>query len=117
MGPMSWEFLVPRTLSTDPILIGHTLPFCFVIVMRRSHELELLDSADAPLAVHRLHPDRYRQLRRVGPGPGTAAARVDNLLAPAAAVPAHGHRSLHVCAAVYEAENPRSEWVSGGVSQ
>ena len=31
---------------------------------RRSHELEQMDSADPPLAVHRLHGGRHRQLRR-----------------------------------------------------
>ena len=51
--------------------------------------------------VHRLYGDRYRQHRRLEPGPRKAAAsRLDNLLAAAPAFPAPVHGSVLVRAAV-----------------
>ena len=59
--------------------------------------LEQMDSADAPLAVHCLYGDRHRQLRRVGTG---AASRMGDLLAAAPARLSPVHRSVLVRAAV-----------------
>ena len=61
-------------------------------------ELERMDSADPPLAVHRLYGDRHRQLRR--PGTGGDASALGDLLAAAPARLAPVHRSVLVRAAV-----------------
>lgn len=72
-----------------------------------SIELEQMDSADPPLAVDRVHTNRYRQLRRVGAGWWHASA-VDHLLAAAAACLTLVHRSLFVRASLCRQVAPRA---------
>src|SRR6202035_336576 len=60
-------------------------------------ELEYVDSADSPLAIHHLHGDRHRQFRHHGV---SAAALLGGLFAAAAALFAVVQRSVHVRAAL-----------------
>src|SRR6185369_17879589 len=63
-------------------------------------EVERLDSTDAPLGLHRLHPDRRRQLCGPGDAEGRNASPVGDLLAATPARPALVHGPVLVRSAV-----------------
>src|SRR6476646_2940702 len=60
-----------------------------------------MDSADSPVAVHRLRSIRHRHLHCLGT---EAARRVGELCAAGPARPAHVHRPVHVRAALHHQE-------------
>jgi len=63
-----------------------------------------LDPAKPQMAVHHLHADRCRQLRRAD---ARRASRMGHVLTAAAAVLNAGQRVVHVCVALYR---PPQRW-------